>query len=220
MINKSLIGSKFGKLTVVELAPKTKNRSILWRCVCDCGNGKIAKNKNLLEGITYDCGCVSKQGYKEGQKVARLTLMREIPARRGRSWECVCDCGKKIIAIESYIRDGIIKSCGCLAKEYRQTGNVIHHLYKSRINKIYQGMKNRCYLKSFVYYKNYGGRGIKVCDEWLGENGFLNFYMWAINNGYADNLTLDRINNNGNYEPSNCDGLLKWNNKTILEKTD
>lgn len=68
----------------------------------------------------------------------------------------------------------------------------------------YQYMKNRCYYPKNKDYKIYGGRGIRVCDEWLGENGFENFYQWSIKNGFEENLTLDRINSNGNYEPKNC----------------
>lgn len=212
MVFESLVGKKFGKLTVIELAPKTKNRSTLWRCICECGNEKIARNKNLIEGITTDCGCVSGKGYKQGQKIARLTLLKEIPACRGRSWECLCDCGNKLTVKESLIRNGSVKSCGCLATEYKSIGNVLHNLCNTRINKIYQGMKNRCYLKKHRSYKNYGGRGITVCDEWLGKDGIVNFYKWAISSGYKEEKlpngrnkwTLDRIDNNGNYEPNNC----------------
>lgn len=74
--------------------------------------------------------------------------------------------------------------------------------YESRLYKIYHNMKNRCYNKNVPAYKNYGGRGIKICDEWL--NNWWEFYNWAINNGYNDTLTIDRINVNGNYEPNNC----------------
>jgi hypothetical protein len=65
-------------------------------------------------------------------------------------------------------------------------------------------MKSRCYNPNTPKFANHGGRGIKICDEWLGENGFINFYNWAIQNGYSDELTLDRIDNDGNYEPINC----------------
>jgi hypothetical protein len=79
-----------------------------------------------------------------------------------------------------------------------------HGLSNTRLYRIYNNMKSRCYKIYAKEYNHYGGRGINMCDEWLGENGFINFYNWAINNGYTDELTIDRINNNGNYEPSNC----------------
>ena len=77
-----------------------------------------------------------------------------------------------------------------------------HNLSRSRINKIYLAMKNRCYCKTSDRYSYYGGRGIKICDEWLAD--FMNFYNWAMANGYREDLTIDRINVNGNYEPNNC----------------
>lgn len=84
-----------------------------------------------------------------------------------------------------------------------------HGLSKSRLYAVYCTMKSRCYKKYDKNYKNYGARGIKICKEWLGENGFLNFYKWAMENGYDENAprgkqTIDRIDVNGNYEPSNC----------------
>lgn len=79
-----------------------------------------------------------------------------------------------------------------------------HGMSKTRINNIYHSMKERCYCETHNTYKRYGGRGIKVCDEWLGKYGFRNFYNWAMLNGYSETLTIDRIDVNGNYEPSNC----------------
>lgn len=82
---------------------------------------------------------------------------------------------------------------------------------ENRLRSIYHNMKSRCYLSSYPKYKYYGGRGIKICDEWLGKYGFKNFYNWAILSGYKNGLTIDRINNNGNYEPSNC----RWVDQTV-----
>ena len=84
-----------------------------------------------------------------------------------------------------------------------------HGMSKTRINNIYHSMKERCYCETQNTYKRYGGRGIKVCDEWLGKYGFRNFYNWAMSTGYDYNAkrgecTIDRINVDGNYEPSNC----------------
>lgn len=89
-----------------------------------------------------------------------------------------------------------------------------HGLWNTRIYRIWQRMKTRCYNKNFQHFKDYGGRGIKVCDEWL--NDFMAFYKWAVDNGYNDNLTIDRIDVNGNYEPNNCRWLTndeQQNNK-------
>lgn len=110
----------------------------------------------------------------------------------------------------------IQKSCGCLHKETCvNNGKIVQKIpglsiSKTRIYKIWRSMLDRCYLDKHTYYKHYGGRGIIICDEW--KNDVVNFYNWAINNGYQDNLTIDRKDNNGNYEPNNC----KWS--TIKEQ--
>lgn len=209
---KDLVGKRFGKLLVLSLAPKTKNRSTVWLCKCDCGKQIVARNKNLLEKIITDCGCNSKNNLIENQKIGKLTLIRKINACRGSKWECKCECGNSLIVKEYDLRQGNIKSCGCLKKEYAKKGNIIHGFNKTRIQEIHHAMKMRCYCKKHKYYKNYGGRGIKICDEWLGKEGLKNFGVWALENGYNDALSIDRINNNGNYEPSNC----KWS--TLIEQ--
>lgn len=118
---------------------------------------------------------------------------------------CQCDCGNvKVVRADSLI-SGATKSCGCTKKEQDKTNLTANHRHKmsgTRIYETWQDMKRRCYNKQNARYDRYGGRGITVCQEWL--NNFQSFYDWAINNGYSDNLTIDRIDNDGNYEPSNC----------------
>ena len=111
---------------------------------------------------------------------------------------CKCECGKNTIVEKWNLITGHTFSCGCMAKH----NNLKHNKTNSLIYRRWTGMKNRCYNKNEPTFYRYGGRGITVCDEW--KNDFMSFYNWAIANGYKDDLTLDRINNDGNYEPSNC----------------
>jgi hypothetical protein len=124
-------------------------------------------------------------------------------------WECQCDCGNTINARSDLLRAGRIKSCGCFRKTTKQWGNFKHGLSKSRLYEIWSDMKQRCCNPNTRNYNIYGGRGIKICEKWLGENGFSNFYQWAIDNGWDESKSryeqsIDRIDVNGNYEPSNC----------------
>lgn len=134
-----------------------------------------------------------------GQKFNRLTIIDILPKHRVL---VKCDCGT---IKEVYYYDLVyekIKSCGCWNKEKTIKMNTTHNKSKTRLYKTWQGMKKRCYNHKNNQYKNYGGRGITVCQEWLDD--FMNFYNWSIENGYADNLTIDRIDVNGNYSPDNC----------------
>ena len=118
---------------------------------------------------------------------------------------CQCDCGNvKVVRADSLI-SGATKSCGCIKNEQDKTNLTANHSHKmsgTRIYETWQDMKRRCYNKQNARYDRYGGRGITVCKEWL--NDVQSFYDWAINNGYSDDLTIDRIDNDWNYEPSNC----------------
>lgn len=115
---------------------------------------------------------------------------------------CKCDCGKETIVYKDYIKRGHTKSCGCFNEEIKSKTHTKHGMEGTRIYRIWQGIKKRCYRKTCWAFKYYGGRGITVCEQW--KNSFIPFYTWAINNGYKDDLTIDRIDVNGNYEPSNC----------------
>ena len=149
---------------------------------------------------------------KEGERYGRLTIIREVePAgssnKRVRRFLCRCDCGNEIICRLPNLKSGTTKSCGCYRKFVSSNRRDCHHLQNTRIYRIWCGMKRRCYNKHNEHFDRYGGRGIIVCDEW--KTDFMNFYDWAMSNGYDDKLSIDRINNEGNYEPSNC----RWANQ-------
>ena len=136
-----------------------------------------------------------------GQKFGRLTAIKYLyNSNAGKAvWLCKCDCGNLIEAISGNLCSGMTNSCGCYKKDRHP---VIHGMSNSRLHKIWQNMKTRCYNKNNTAYKNYGARGIAVCDNW--KNDFQSFYNWSISNGYKDTLTLDRIDNNKGYSQNNC----------------
>lgn len=121
-------------------------------------------------------------------------------------------CKNHFKTITYHIRDNVTKSCGCLGKAKRKEKTTKHGLYKHRLYNIYTNIKYRCLNKNHRDYINYGARGITVCDDW--KNDFLSFYNWALENGYKDSLEIDRINNDGNYEPNNC----RWTTRTVQNR--
>lgn len=160
---------------------------------------------------------VEKKSYI-GQKIGRLYIVDradDLVYSNGRKvvmYNCLCDCGNKTIVRKPQIINGGTKSCGCIQKEQIGSLNRTHGLSGKcgRLYPLWKSIKYRCYCESCRDYKNYGGRGIKMCDEW--KNDFQSFYNWAITNGYKEEktdkgvniLTIDRIDVDGDYCPENC----------------
>lgn len=142
-----------------------------------------------ITGDKYGKLVVLEYGYKKDKK---------------NYWKCVCECGKETTVSINSLRTGNSKSCGCLqkeiAKKYRHS--TTHGKFGTRIYQTWSAMKSRCYNSKVDSYKRYGARGITVCEDW--KNDFTKFYEWAMNNGYEDDLTIERLNANGNYSPNNC----------------
>ena len=144
-----------------------------------------------------------------GMKFGRLTVVKlhhvKQLKRRFYYYLCKCDCGNDYIVLKSALLNGSTRSCGCYNTEIRIQQckkRAKHNLTNTRLHRIWEKMHGRCFCPTSQDYTNYGGRGITICEEW--KNDFKAFYDWAMANGYKDNLTIDRINVNGNYEPSNC----------------
>lgn len=138
-----------------------------------------------------------------GQRFGRLTVLEFVPnAKENSYWRCKCYCGKIVIVNARGLKNGTTRSCGCLHKEKVYKLKTIHSLSKTRLYRIFYDMKARCYNFNNKQYKDYGGRGISVASEW--KDDFKVFYAWSMDNGYTDELTIDRIDVNGNYEPKNC----------------
>ena len=139
----------------------------------------------------------------QGLKFGMLTVLKY---NNDGTWQCKCDCGNIVNKTTWSIQRSPYANCGCVRV---CKGNTKHNLCYERLYGIYEKMKGRCFTPTDAGYKNYGGRGVKIADVWLGKNGFINFHDWAINNGYSNELTIDRINVDGDYEPSNC----RWVNQ-------
>lgn len=136
-----------------------------------------------------------------GMRFGRLIVICQdhVDAYRKIYWKCQCDCGNIAIVRGNALKSGNTQSCGCLKHEIR---NVKHGMTNSRLYNIWSKIKSRCYVKTDPAYRRYGFRGISMCEDW--KDNFIAFFEWAIYNGYSDELSIDRIDVNGNYEPSNC----------------
>jgi hypothetical protein len=152
-----------------------------------------------------------------GERIGRLTVLSRAGSskRQKALWLCGCDCGGHVIRVAHYLKErrGKRTACpACLGLMVREV-HVTHGAYvdpaAARLYHVWEGMRQRCLNKNHAAYARYGGRGISICREW---DTFISFRAWATSSGYADHLTIDRINVDGNYEPSNCQWVTKSEN--------
>lgn len=151
------------------------------------------------------------------QRFGRLRVIERMPNNKKNQavWKCQCDCGRIVIVASGHLRSGHTQSCGCYGRQMASEYHTTHGMKGTKLFSVYHTMKGRCYNPSDHKYHRYGMRGIKMCDEWL--NNPESFYDWALANGYKEGLSIDRINNDGNYCPENCrwvDAKTQANNKS------
>lgn len=216
ILKENPIGVKVGKLKILREVERAKHpngrTSRRFECICDCGNKTYALLDNLKKYHSTSCGHCGRDSKEievvPNQKFGRLTIIKEVEPKadkkggRIRYVECACECGKTCKVKFHALRQGRVRSCGCLRtesiKKYTKHGlSNKHPLYG-----IWKGMKERCVNPNGFAYKDYGGRGIIVCDKWLHD--FSNFYEWCISNGWRKGLSIDRVDNNKGYSPENC----------------
>lgn len=214
-----LKGKKFGSLVVVERAAdrvsKSGARRTMWSCMCECGNCCEVGASALTRGNTKSCGCATGKMISEtkvrdiaGRQFGRLTAIAPAEmqvrkdGRRRSVWTCKCTCGNTCEVVLDSLMNGDTTSCGCYKSEKAREDSSTHGLSSHRLYNIYHGMIGRCTDPHNLAFQNYGGRGISICNEWLSD--FLSFYRWSMDNGYSDNLSIDRIDNDDDYKPDNC----------------
>lgn len=196
--------------------------------MCDCGVPKVFPISDVNGNFIKSCGCKKKSEHiLIGHKYGNLTIIKEVPKRKykfndtfkyHRCFLVKCDCGVQLEVLLSVLKSGNTKSCGCIKKETTRRRFQTHGLTNHPLYKRWKSILSRCFNEKTPSFCNYGGRGISMCDEW--KNDFISFYNWSISNGFKSELQLDRINNDGNYEPSNCRWVSakinSWNRRSNI----
>lgn len=201
-----LTGQRFGRLVVKELVPSDGRKGTFWLCQCDCGNTTVVAGQELRRGGTKSCGCLKgNHPIKDytGKKIGMLTVLRRADKNIDNcaAWVCQCSCGNIVTLRSGVLRAGQ-KSCGCLRRLSPNVNPLFLKGHKNRLYNIWSGMNYRCTHPKASHWQDYGGKGIRVCDEW--KSNFQAFAEWSIAHGYAPNFEIDRIDSNGNYCPENC----------------
>lgn len=210
---KNLTGKVFNRLKVISFAgyfphsSKSKKNEACWFAECSCDKTILVAGHSLVGGNTTSCGCHKREQAlidMAGQKFGRLTVIREVDNSQYRSnaamWECRCDCGNTIVVKGVSLRTGHTKSCGCYGIDKIREFATKHGESGTRLYQTWADMKIRCNNPNHKSYSNYGGRGISYYSDW---ESFEEFRDYAIDNGYDDNLTIERIDVNVGYFPGN-----------------
>ncbi len=192
-------GDVFHYLTLLKRVRIDSRLTPIWLCKCKCGNKREISLASLRSSNTKSCGCIARKLANVGDRFGKLALTRFITMKRGeQEWECLCECGRYRIAKLPSLKTGKIKSCGCSNKT-RLThgeGKIASTEYRSWSN-----MKNRCSNQKSDRYPFYGARGITVCDRW--RKSYENF-LADMGRKPTPKHSIERIDNDGNYEPENC----------------
>lgn len=210
---KDLTGQTFNRLTVLHYcgAQPSGSKSIaIWACWCDCGNVTGVWSNALRSGKTTSCGCYSREVASafnasdlRGSTFGRLSVVDRLPGIHGKAkWFCSCECGGSKIASTEDLNSGGVRSCGCLQTETRRTTNITHGQSGTPEHISWKAMKARCLNPNNPAYIHYGGRGITICDRWLGS---FEAFLADVGRRPSSDHSLDRYpDNDGNYEPGNC----------------
>lgn len=181
----------------LEFLRRSNKNSNYWVVRCYCGEDFETAPRKIETGHTKSCGCLMKTTMKSGDVYHGITLVKRLETDKPPSsskWLMVCHCGEEFKSVAGKIKNSYVKSCGCSHFKHKGRG--------TRLYTIWKNMRQRCNNPKNNAYNKYGGRGIKICKEW--QDSFNSFQEWAQANGYADNLSLDRTNNDKGYSPENC----------------